>query len=92
MSSEKTDERDLFKAQVFLDDSWIEDSCFVQRVRHQALKYTEPVLTCELQGKAGTCTTRSATRTKGTEPVPKKGESRYDRADDRSQDTPPALP
>ena len=47
MRPEKTDERDLFNAQLFLDDSWIEDSCFVQRVWHQALKYPEPVLTCE---------------------------------------------
>ena len=38
---------DLTKAQLFIDDTWIEDSIFVQRVFHQPKKYPKPVLVAD---------------------------------------------
>jgi hypothetical protein len=38
---------DLFQPQLFLDDTWIEDSAFVVRQWHQPRKYPQPVLTAE---------------------------------------------
>ncbi len=38
---------DLLTTQLFLDDSWIEDSAFVTRVWHPAQKHPEPILCAE---------------------------------------------
>ena len=39
--------RDLTQAQLFLDDSWIEEATFVQRQWHQPIKFPDPVLKAE---------------------------------------------
>lgn len=47
MTASKSNITNLLDAQLFLDDTWIEDSAHVGRTWHQARKYPDPVLEAE---------------------------------------------
>ena len=47
MARDSVEDRDLSEAQLFVDDTWVEDSLGVNRVFHSPKKYPWPVLQAE---------------------------------------------